>query len=82
MAGAGRDFRPRVRHVDRRNVVLGADAIEIGQDLHPMPLVDRGERLVQQQQPWFGEQRTSERDALLLAALTDATGAATAARPD
>ena len=68
LIGSFRYFCPRVRHVDHRHLVDLADAIEIRQDLEPMRLIDRGKRLIEQQQLWSREQRAAQRHALLLAA--------------
>ena len=81
LIGAGGDLRPRVGDVHGRDRVVGADAIEVRQDLRAMRLIDRRERLVEQQQPRLRQQRAAERDALFLAARTAATDAGAAAAP-
>ena len=66
--GAGRNLLDGVGDVDRRQRQLPAQAIEVGQDVLPPGDVDRGERLVEQQQARAGHQRPAERDALAFAA--------------
>ena len=54
--------------IDDRHADLVAQPLDVGQDLGLALLVERGERLVHQQQARVGEQRAADRDALLLAA--------------
>ena len=58
----------RVADIDDRHARLVAQPLDVGQDLGPARLVERGQRLVHQQQPRLGEQRAADRDPLLLAA--------------
>src|SRR5207253_275203 len=56
-----------VRDVDHRHAEV-ADAAEVEEDALAQRLVDRGERLVEQEEARRGHQRAGERDALPLAA--------------
>ena len=58
----------RVADIEDRHPDLVAQPLEVGQDLLLARGVERGERLVHQQQPRAREQRAADRDALLLAA--------------
>ena len=57
-----------VADIDHRHIGLVAQPHQIRQDLHLALLVERAERLVEQQQPRLRQQRAAERDALALAA--------------
>ena len=70
-----------VADVEDRHADLVAQPLDVGQDLGPPLLVERGERLVHQQQPRMGEQRAADRDPLLLAARQRVRPALDAARP-
>ena len=54
--------------IDDRDLRLVAQPLDIGQDLGLARVVERGQRLVHQDQLRAGEQRAADRDALLLAA--------------
>ncbi len=57
-----------VGDVDEGDAELGLQAAELAAHAEPEELVERRERLVEEQHPRIGDQRTGERDALLLAA--------------
>ena len=65
--GEPRHLGDRVADIEDRHADI-PQPLDVGQDLGPPLLVERGERLVHQQQPRMGEQRAADRDALLLAA--------------
>ncbi len=79
--GEARDLGQRVRHVDDRNARLVAQPLDERQDLGLARVVERGERLVHQQQAGRGQERTPERDPLLLAA-GERSGMAVEQAPD
>ena len=54
--------------IEDRHARLVAQPLDVGQDLGAPRLVERGERLVHQQQPRMGEQGAADGDPLLLAA--------------
>jgi hypothetical protein len=54
--------------IEDRHTRLVAQALDVRQDLDAALLVERGQRLVHQQQARMGEQGAADRDALLLAA--------------
>ena len=56
-----------MRHKKRRNTQLGLDSADLLAQLHSHFCVERGERLVEQQNPRFGHKGAGERYALLLA---------------
>ena len=58
----------RVADIDDRHPALGAEPVEVGQDLRLARLVERGQRLVHQQQPRRRQQGPPDRDPLALAA--------------
>ena len=62
------DLVQRVADEQDRDAGLTAQALEIGQDLALAGLVERGQRLVEQEQARAGEQRPADRHALPLAA--------------
>ena len=66
-AFAGLDFLDRVADIDDEDACLVAKPLEIGEDLAASRAVERGQRLVHQQQPRLGEQRPPDRSPLLLA---------------
>ena len=68
VGGQPRDLDDRMADIDDRHPGLVAQPLDIGQDLGLARLVERSERLVHQDQPRAGEQRTADRHALLLAA--------------
>ncbi len=57
----------RVADIDDRDTRLIAQPLNVGQDLGLTVFVERGQRLVHQQQPGAGEQGATDGDALLLA---------------
>ena len=57
-----------VADIDHRHAALVAQALEIGKDFALARRVERGERLVEQQQARLHQQRAADRDALALAA--------------
>jgi hypothetical protein len=63
-----RHLTHRMADIDDRDVRLVAQPLDIGQDLGLARLVERGERLVHQDQLGAGHQRPADGDALLLAA--------------
>ena len=68
VGGEPRHLGDRVADIDDRDADLVAQPLDVGQDLGLARLVERGERLVHQQEARAGEQRPADRDALLLAA--------------
>ena len=65
--GETRDLVDRVRHVDDRYLDLAAEALDEGHDLELARLVERGQRLVHEQNARAGEQCPADGDTLLLA---------------
>ena len=61
-------FIELVAHVDDRQREVIAQLLQIGQHVLASRKIERGKRLVEQQQPWLRKQRTAERHALPLAA--------------
>jgi hypothetical protein len=61
------DLVGAVRHVDHRDAGLVAQAFEVGQDLGLSGGIERGQRLVEQQEARLRQQRAPDRDPLLLA---------------
>ncbi|MNW19125.1 hypothetical protein D3C71_2189740 [compost metagenome] len=55
-------------NIQHRNVYFARQTLEIRQQLAFTRNVERGQRLIQQQQFWRGEQRTTDGDALFLTA--------------
>ena len=66
--GQPRDLGDRVAHVDDRNMQIVAQPLDVAQHLALARHVERGERLVHQQDPRLREQRAADRHALLFAA--------------
>ena len=57
-----------VRHVQRSQVDLGEEPVEIGEEPFAERAIERSERLVQEKDARLGRERARERDALLLSA--------------
>ena len=66
--GEPRDLGRRMADIEDRDRDLVAQPLEVGQDLGLARLVERGERLVGEDQPRRRQKRAPDRDALLLAA--------------
>jgi hypothetical protein len=66
--GQSRHFVGRVADVDQRNVQFVAQAFQPGQEFLLAGVVQRGQRLVHQEQARRRQQGTGDRNALLLAA--------------
>ena len=62
------DFRDRMADIEDRYSRLRAETLEIGQNLCLAQLIQRGERLVHQQDTRRAQERAADGDALLLAA--------------
>ena len=60
------DFLEVMAHVDDRDRVPVAQRLEPGQQFLAPPRVERGERLVEQQEPWSRQERAAERHPLAL----------------
>jgi hypothetical protein len=68
VVGQARDFVGGMADVDQRDVQLVAQALQPGQEFLLAGMVERGQRLVHQQQARRREQGAGDRHALLLAA--------------
>ena len=67
VGGKPHDLRHRMADIDDGDLHLVAQPLEIGHDLCLSGSIERGERLVHQQQLWRGEQCAPDGHALLLA---------------
>ena len=63
-----RDLGGGMADIDKRHPAVVAQTLEIRQDLVLAGIVERGQRLVHQQQARLRQQRAADRDALLFAA--------------
>ena len=75
------DFAGLVADIDHRHLGLVAQPRQIRQDFELARAVERGERLVEQQQPRLHQQRAADRDALALAAGQLARAGASSSAP-
>ena len=66
--GEPRHLGDRMADIEDRHARAVAQALDVGQDLGAPLLVERGQRLVHQEQAWLREQGAADGDALLLAA--------------
>ena len=78
--GEPRDLGDRMADVDDRNAELVAQPLDVVEDLGLARHVERGQRLVHQQDARLREQRAADRDALLFAARQRLAACAAAAR--
>ena len=57
-----------VRDMDEGDAELALQPLQLLAHAHPQERVEGGERLVEQQHPWLGDQRPRQRNPLLLSA--------------